>query len=550
MALNQKMPFDHKEIHSFAVCLILFLCLNAWGCARRAYQFSAQEPQQQLEDQKHIPVPKKRNLNIREYVIAATARLPLQRYLDTARFPRSGDVNALDDVPESTWFTRRLGYREITPSEMTQGPARIVPPQPPFEVVKLKTEGTNPGFHIRDTRGHRYLIKLDSPEAVHLETTISYVVNRLFWAFGYHVPEDYIFYFDRSQLHFAPENSITPDEVDAILFHAVQDKNGRYRTAASLFLPGIIIGHPDQKGTRKDDANDRIPHETMRTLRALKVFCALTQQTAMRSDNMLDVYEGAPGEGYVRHYLLDFGETMGVHGLGWQWPWDGFEHFFDWKDHLRDSLLLGINHKPWEKIQGDPHTVETYYESKEFRFRDWKEVYPFEPIRQSQPEDDYWAAKIIAALKEEHVEALFRETAHPDEKTVRYLTETLMQRRQKIVEEAFRRVTPLESAGLRQNQLQLVDQSVLFLKAAGEKYSSEEYFVEYFNRDNKKIREPEVLALQEENLTITVDPALLQKADGYIRLQVHRLIQKDSPRPAQFHIREVNGSAQVVGVVH
>jgi hypothetical protein len=36
----------------------------------------------------------------------------------------------------------------------------------------------------------------------------------------------------------------------------------------------------------------------------------------------------------------------------------------------------------------------------------WKEVYPYEPMRRSQPADDYWAAKVVAHLTQSQLEAL------------------------------------------------------------------------------------------------------------------------------------------------
>ena len=68
----------------------------------------------------------------------------------------------------------------------------VGPPETPITVVQAKVGGGNPGFIIADARGVKYLAKFDPPEFPGIETTTAQVVNRLFWGFGYNVPEDYL----------------------------------------------------------------------------------------------------------------------------------------------------------------------------------------------------------------------------------------------------------------------------------------------------------------------------------------------------------------------
>ena len=41
---------------------------------------------------------------------------------------RAGNVNALDEVPDSSWFTNRLGRRPMTTEEIARGPCLGRPP--------------------------------------------------------------------------------------------------------------------------------------------------------------------------------------------------------------------------------------------------------------------------------------------------------------------------------------------------------------------------------------------------------------------------------------
>ena len=40
------------------------------------------------------------------------------------------NVNALDEVPDSSWFINRLGKRSMTPDEVANGPCRTPPSSP------------------------------------------------------------------------------------------------------------------------------------------------------------------------------------------------------------------------------------------------------------------------------------------------------------------------------------------------------------------------------------------------------------------------------------
>ena len=47
---------------------------------------------------------------------------PLTRGLELPRQRRALGVNSLDDVPDSTWFTNRIGIRDLTADDIGRGP--------------------------------------------------------------------------------------------------------------------------------------------------------------------------------------------------------------------------------------------------------------------------------------------------------------------------------------------------------------------------------------------------------------------------------------------
>jgi len=62
---------------------------------------------------------------------------------------RAENVNTIDEVPDSNWFTNRAGTRPFTPDEMYRGPSDDAGPAPGQWTVSRKSNGVSPGFTIR-----------------------------------------------------------------------------------------------------------------------------------------------------------------------------------------------------------------------------------------------------------------------------------------------------------------------------------------------------------------------------------------------------------------
>src|SRR5690348_11929008 len=68
----------------------------------------------------------------------------LTRALELHGDRRALGVNALDEVPDSTWFTNRIGVRDLSLDELRAGPARIDSPElhKPWTIKSTKIGGT------------------------------------------------------------------------------------------------------------------------------------------------------------------------------------------------------------------------------------------------------------------------------------------------------------------------------------------------------------------------------------------------------------------------
>lgn len=512
------------------------------GCSH-SYVFKNAAPITQLDDKKPSAVPKESDFNFNEYGVSSSVRYPMVRKMDPRRIPRSEDVNAADEVPASTWFTPRLGYETMSPEKLLKGPEQIGPPQPPFEIFKAKTKGNSPGFHVRDNRGKRYILKFDSGDFPAMESTANLIANRLFWGFGYNVPEDFLYLLNGEDLSIAEDASVTQDDVDQVLTFSAMEEDGSYRVTASLYVEGKILGAIPQRGTRENDPNDRIPHENLRILRALRVFNAFTGNSGFRSDNALDVYVGKEGAGHTVHYLLDFGETLGVHGVEKNRQWDGYEHFFSYQDSMRDFFAFGIPTRRWEKLEKDSTSPSGTFNGETFRLDEWRETTQFMPIRHSQPDDDYWAAKILAAVTEDHLQTLFQAANYPDPEYQKNVMDFLMTRRHQILKSTFHKVSPLESKGIQNGVLTVQDKAKEVFGAEAARYE-----VKIFNQGRKQIEKTFWVDSAEETFEIKIEPATLERAKNYLRIEIRK---ENSSRAAEFHVRsDSNGAPQVVGIIH
>jgi hypothetical protein len=64
---------------------------------------------------------------------------------------RARNVNTVDEVPDSSWFTNRILARPVSADEAVRGPLTGTGPAPgTWSVVRPKEAGFAPGFTMRD----------------------------------------------------------------------------------------------------------------------------------------------------------------------------------------------------------------------------------------------------------------------------------------------------------------------------------------------------------------------------------------------------------------
>ena len=282
-------------------------------------------------------------------------------------------MNTVDEVPDSNWFTNRLGARPMTVDELLEGPdVTHGPAAGTWTIIAAKDEGVMPGFTIRDSADQVWFIKFDPPGYRGMATGTEVVVTKLFWALGYHVPEvhiaslrpDELAIDDRATIETpnGNERAFKKDDITILLRKAHRDPDGSYRVVASKELEGRPIGGFRFYETRTDDPNDVIPHEHRRELRAYGTFSAWLNHVDSKSINTLDTVVEVDGKQVVRHHLLDFGSTLGSAGVYPREAFEGWEHLIEGGETLAGMPTFGFYIKNWR-------TVPQYRAARLARFR-------------------------------------------------------------------------------------------------------------------------------------------------------------------------------------
>jgi hypothetical protein len=401
------------------------------------------------DDERPIAEPKESTYYARFYLLDKLAFDPLVEVFDRPQSKPALDPNALDELPNSTWFTNRIGMRDVGIDEAIQANSDDGPPQPPLTIVHAKYGGGNPGFIATDARGVKYLFKFDTKQNPGQQTANDAIVSRILWTAGYNTSAESIAYFRRDELTIASKLSgkFTAKHLDAMLEEATM-RGEQIRATASRLLDGKPKGGWPLYGTRDDDPNDRVPHERRRAIRGLRVFNAWLNHTDMKIDNTLDMYVGAPGEGHIVHYLIDFGEALGGHQSENRTLSIGYEYAFDYKQSLKAMFAFGLWHRRWE-LQHDTGWKEVgYFGTGTFDPTRWKERYPYAPLHLADRADEYWAAKIVMRFDRPLITALVHQGELVDAGAERYLVETLLARREAIGRAYLDEVTPYDNIEL------------------------------------------------------------------------------------------------------
>jgi hypothetical protein len=359
----------------------------------------------------------------------------------------------------------------MTLPELALGPGSAAPAAGMWEIISGKFEGVSAGFTIRDSSGQKYFVKFDSEDWPEMATSAEAISSRIFHAAGYNVPKYSVISFPKTRVYIGlgalikdkdgEKRCMTVSDLDSIWTKIYFQPNGEARANISEELPGDPIGPFGYHGRRVDDPNDRVMHEHRRELRGLRVISSWINDTDRRPANSLDVFlpEGAP-VGYIKHYLMDMGATLGSNSKKPHLPRYGKEYLWTYGNVIKKSLLLGFHSNPWEELIDVTYPTIGYFESDMFSPGTWVPSYPNPAFQWCTDRDGYWGAKIVTAFSDDDIEAIVETGGLTIAAAKAELIRVLIERRNKIGQYWFARINPLDKFNVVGNTLHFEDLAV------------------------------------------------------------------------------------------
>jgi hypothetical protein len=440
----------------------VFLFAMVAGCAASPavppVRFANAPAVQVVNDRRDVPAkPSERKFIHSLYHYDGILHRRVVRALELPRPRRALGVNALDEVPDSTWFTNRIGARELTLDELRTGPAQVGSPEPhkPWVVRSLRTGASELSLMISDARGKKFMLKFDDPDVPEQKTAAHVITGKLLWACGFNVTEDHVVYVRPSELTlgdgavisdvFGDKRPLDRAELERQLATVHGEADGRHRAMASLWLDGQPLGGHPAEGVRDDDPNDRIPHQLRRDLRGMYAILAWIDHVDIQESNFIDMWVSDAGRHYVKHYLLDFGKSLGVMETTGQNPRHGHEYVVDIAVMLRELFTLGLNRRPWESRTPAPVRGLGMFSAADFDPGAWKPNSPaYVPFLVADRLDKFWGAKILIRFTRAQIRAAVEAGRLTDPRAVEYLTDVLVARQRATARYWFERVDPLD----------------------------------------------------------------------------------------------------------
>ena len=165
---------------------------------------------------------------------------------------KARNVNTIDEVPDSNWFTNRIVARPLSIEEAVRGPLDRRRPgaRPLVDRARRRRPAFAPGFTMRDAKGRDCgSCRFDANGFPEAATGAILVANKIFWALGYWQVENHLIRVrperarssttaPRSRRRPASARPMKSSDVEEVLRRAHRSADGTYRAVAARAVPG------------------------------------------------------------------------------------------------------------------------------------------------------------------------------------------------------------------------------------------------------------------------------------------------------------------------
>jgi hypothetical protein len=378
---------------------------------------------------------------------------------------RAVNVNTVDEVPDSSWFTNRIGTRPLPVREIVRGANKFDPLDArewdTWTVVEGKgPRSFQPGFRAErpGDPGQVYQLEVDPKGHPRLATGAEFIGGLIYHALGYFVEDVYVLKVHPRSIRISEKATIrdasgrrkfTSHDLDNVLSVAARDEDGRVYMSATRY-DGEDLGNFEYHGTRSDDPNDIYPHEHRRELRANRVFAAWLAHDDSRALNTRNVRVVDGGRNYIRHQVRDFGAILGSSTRFTEPPISNHEYYVEKDSSLKRMYTFGL-YAPRYQRAGAPENMPPsigWFESTSFEPEAWKPNYPNTAFSNLQPDDAFWGARLVSRFSDQAIRAIVERAGYDDPQAVEYLARTLARRRDIIARTWLNGVNPIVDLSL------------------------------------------------------------------------------------------------------
>jgi hypothetical protein len=472
---------------------------------------------------------------------------------------RAVNVNTVDEVPDSSWFTNRLGASPQSLDAIVRGPDRVESlAVDDWVIVQGKSSGRQAGFRAvsaSDPTRQRYQIEFDPRQYPEMATGAEIIGTAIYHALGYNVVDVYLIDLDPARVTISPEATIEVDgrtrrftrrDLDAILRRSARQRDGRYRATASRFAEGRNVGPFRYYGTRPDDPNDIHPHEHRRELRGNRVFCAWLNHDDSRAVNSLDMLVGPEGRQHVKHYMFDFGSILGSGTNDPDHPWVGHEYVVEPAAAWRTLASLGLWRRPFMKVRGPSDLVGVgRFTADRFAPDRWKPHYANTAFDNMREDDAFWAARIVSAFSPEAIAAIVRKARFSSPRSVDYVTGTLLRRRDSVLRSWLVGVNPIAGVRIESGELRFANAAV----DAGIVEDPATYDLTWFRFDNEQgLRTPLGPPEFRDRPAAPLPPVLSGSSLIGVEIRTTHPRYAEWRRPVRAYFRPGDGGWRLVGL--
>jgi len=382
------------------------------------------------------------------------------------------NVNSLDEVPDSAWFTNRprTGPGALdTANDDAPGacttvdmlPAADQVPDGTWVIDHGKDNGSTVGFRVDVPGKGLYLFKADDEGKPERASAASVIGAAIYDTLGFNTSCEQIVTFRKDQLKLSPGLKVVDNSgvthpfdqaaLDKALANTTQAGGGLIRMQASKWLPGLPIGPFRYVDTRDDDPNDVVAHQDRRELRGGRVLAAWLDHWDAREQNSMDVWMASDEKdkrsspGHVVHYVIDTSDTLGGDvSLAEVSRRLGHSYSLDFAEILTALGTFGAIERPWDHARPTPGREKfNYFRIEDFEPERWKPLYPNPAFLRMTERDAAWMARQIARFSADDIRRFVQLGRWSDPTDADYLTGILVERQRRILVRYLGKLSPL-----------------------------------------------------------------------------------------------------------